>query len=232
MVRKVLKKLLKRKTKATKPKAETDVYLLLDRSGSMGVRWDESLVAINTYVADLQKSKVTGNAILALFDESGGFKFEIARNDKIKNWKPVTSADGRARGMTPLYDAVARIVGLADKNAPEKAVIVIITDGHENASVEYTQLMAKQLLDVCRARGWSVVMLGADFENAQQAASLGTSTRNSMVMRGVAGMSAGMNSLVGSTMAYSTGATADVSFTDADRAKAANDNNKAKSRAA
>jgi hypothetical protein len=123
-------------------------------------------------------------------------------------------------------------VGLADKNAPEKAVIVIITDGHENASVEYTQLMAKHLLDGCRTRGWSVVMLGADFENVQQAASLGTSLRNSMVMRGVAGMSAGMSTLSASTVAYSTGATQDVSFTDADRLKAANDNNKSKSRAA
>jgi hypothetical protein len=231
IARKVKTAAAKRKA-ASKPKAETDIYLLLDRSGSMSVRWDESLKSINDYVAGLRRRKVSGNAVLALFDENGGLKFEIVRNDAIKNWTPVSSADGRARGMTPLYDAVGRIVALADRNAPDKAVIMIVTDGHENASLECTRERAKALLDQCRARGWQVVMLGADFENAQQAADLGAARAQTIVMRGARGMNVAMCSLASMTDSYSTGASTAMSFTDDDRLKAANDNNKPRSRAA
>jgi hypothetical protein len=48
-----------------------------------------------------------------------------------------------------------------------------MTDGLENASREFTHATAKALLDVCRAKNWQVIFLGADFDNAAQAASYG-----------------------------------------------------------
>jgi hypothetical protein len=75
--------------------------------------------------------------------------------------------------MTPLNDAVGKLVNMARAANANKTAIVIMTDGHENASRELTTPQAKALLDECRAKGWQVVFLGADFDNAAQGASYG-----------------------------------------------------------
>jgi hypothetical protein len=86
--------------------------------------------------------------------------------------------DATPRGMTSLNDAVGRIVSLANAGihgVQYKLAIIIMTDGLENASQEYSHAAAKALLDDCRARNWQVIFLGASFDNATQAASYGNS---------------------------------------------------------
>jgi hypothetical protein len=75
--------------------------------------------------------------------------------------------------MTPLLDAIVRTIALAEADNPDKAVIVIMTDGHENASREVTRDGVKVALDRVRARGWEVVFLGANFDNISDASSVG-----------------------------------------------------------
>ena len=61
--------------------------------------------------------------------------------------------------LTPLYDAVGRtMTGLKGK----KGVFVILTDGAENASVEYTQQQIFDMVTEQKKKGWEVVFLGAD----------------------------------------------------------------------
>src|SRR5208283_3933028 len=55
----------------------------------------------------------------------------------------------------------------------DKLALIVMTDGLENASREFTHAAAKALLDDCRAKNWQVVFLGADFDNAAQASSYG-----------------------------------------------------------
>src|SRR5262249_29615575 len=89
----------------------------------------------------------------------------------------VTSADAQPRGMTPLNDATGQIVSLAKAGingvAYDKVAIIIMTDGLEDASAELSTTQAKALLDVCRAKGWQVTCLGANFDNAAQATQYG-----------------------------------------------------------
>lgn len=156
-------------------------FILLDRSQSMSEnsKWPEALAGVNTYVEKLAKDSVDTGVTLATFDKPNGeFKFEVIR-DRItpKTWKPVTNEDAQPRGWTPLNDAVGRIVNLAKAGLNgiqyEKVAIIIVTDGQENSSKELSHAAAKALLDECRAKGWQVIFLGADFDNAKQAASYG-----------------------------------------------------------
>ena len=55
----------------------------------------------------------------------------------------------------------------------DKLALIVMTDGLENASREFTHAAAKALLDDCRAKNWQVIFLGADFNNAAQGASYG-----------------------------------------------------------
>jgi len=194
-------------------------FILLDRSQSMSEqgKWTESLAAINAYVAKLAADKVDTGVTLATFDKPAGeFKFEVIR-DRITppTWRPVSNEDAIPRGWTPLNDAVGRIVNLANEGIGgvqyDKVAIIIVTDGQENASTELTRDGAKALLDACRAKGWQVIFLGASFDNAEQAASLGNDARQTVRssvrnMRATMEVTAGLRGaygLVGSAMEYS-----------------------------
>lgn len=154
-------------------------FILMDRSGSMRPLWEEALNSVNGYVKKLANDNVDTGVTLATFDKDDGkLQFDVIR-DRItpKTWASVTDADAVPRGMTPLNDAIGRTVSLANKGfngTPyDKVAIIIMTDGMENASEEYTHEAAKKLLDECRAKGWQVIFLGANFDNAAQATSYG-----------------------------------------------------------
>jgi hypothetical protein len=168
-----------------------NVYILLDRSGSMANRWIEALSTINAYVKGLADAKHDGAVTVAAFDGFAAppenivnwpaqpgrrLQFDTLRlATRPQDWKPLSSEDAAPRGDTPLYDAIGRLCTLAAADVNPKGVILLMTDGQENASREITREGAMGMLDRNRARGWDVVHLGIDFrEVAAQAASLGT----------------------------------------------------------
>ena len=143
-------------------------FILLDRSGSMEDKWPRALASVNAYVHGIAKEKVDTGVTLAVFDSNPGGKleFDIIR-DKIipTTWLDVTDREVAPRGGTPLSDATGRLVAMAETGSYDKVAIIIMTDGMENASREYTVDAARAALDRCRKRGWQVVFLGANFDN-------------------------------------------------------------------
>jgi len=63
---------------------------------------------------------------------------------------------------------------------PPRCSIVIVTDGDENGSKYTDAEQARAFLDWCRAKGWQVTFIGADFNNSAQARLLGADARNSI----------------------------------------------------
>src|ERR1700750_2389742 len=193
-------------------------YVLLDRTGSMESRWTEALSSVNAYATGLATldggPKVNAEITLAVFDSQDGLKFDVIRNDvDADHWKKVTNADATPRGMTPLYDAIGRMVSLAEQDHPEKAVLVIMTDGEENASKEITKAGAKAALDRARAKGWEVVFLGAEFANFSDAEGVGNSaSRNMAVTKDQ--LSDSMNRLAKKSKDFAAGAAPSVEWND------------------
>ena len=202
-------------------------YVLLDRTGSMESRWTEALSSVNAYATGLASldggPHVNAEITLAVFDSQDGLKFDVIRDDvDAAHWKKVTNADATPRGMTPLYDAIGRIVSLAEQDHPEKAVLVIMTDGEENASKELTRAGAKAALDRARAKGWEVVFLGAEFSNFNDAEGVGqTASRNMAVTKDQ--LSDSMSRLAQKSRAYAAGAAPSVEWNEADRKAAKED---------
>jgi len=120
----------------------------------MSSRWTEALSSVNAYATELGNAKVT----LATFDAQDGLQFDVIRNAvPSKKWETVTDKDATPRGMTPLFDAIGRIVSLAEKSNDDKTVIVVMTDGAENHSREVTKEGARSALDRCKGRNWQVL---------------------------------------------------------------------------
>jgi hypothetical protein len=198
-------------------------FILLDRSGSMGDLWEEALGSVNAYVKKLADDGVDTGVTLATFDGQGHLVFDIIRDRIIPStWHPVTSKDAEPRGMTPLSDAVGKLVALAKAGNYDRVAIIIMTDGAENASRELTVEQAKALLDECRARNWQVIFLGANFDNAAQAMSYGTQSANTVSVA-TANLRASSTMMAGKRAAYGvTGQS--MNYSDAEKTSLADPN--------
>lgn len=204
-------------------------YVLLDRTGSMSDIWQEALSSVNAYAesfaADAPGAEIEGDDIrtavtVAVFDYQDGMQFDILRNKADPaGWTRVTDGEASPRGMTPLFDAIGKIVAHAEADNPDKAVIVIMTDGLENSSREFTREGAKAALDRAEARGWEVVFLGAEFAGFSDAEAVGVEASKRMAV-GQGRMTESMDSLAQKARAYGKGAAAAVEFSPEDRAAA------------
>ncbi len=215
------------------PARSVNTYILLDRTGSMQGMWTEALSSVNAYAEDLGHSPDAAKTpvTLAVFDAQDGLQFDVLRDHALAtDWKDVTNAEASPRGMTPLYDAIGRLMAVAEKDNPKKAVIVIMTDGEENASREVTQAGAKAALDRARARGWEVVFLGAEFAKFSDAKGVGVSSSQTMAV-GKSGMKSTMQRLAKKSADYynsTASAPAPVQFNEEDRKAAGEDEVKQK----
>lgn len=164
-----------KKKKVEKQVKTVHVAFLVDRSGSMASIRNDVIGGFNTFLADQQKEPGTCNLTLAQFD-TGGFDILISCQD-IHTVREATPADFQPRGGTPLLDAIGKLVAHASArtvdNPTEQVIVVILTDGHENASQEYTNESIRSLITAKEAAGWVFVYLGANVDAFSQASAMG-----------------------------------------------------------
>lgn len=147
---------------------KTAIAVVLDRSGSMQACRNDTIGGFNTFVEE--QRKLPGYATLSLIQFDDVYQEDYL--DKLLVDVPnLTSETYVPRGYTALHDAIGRtIVNLGAKLAklpeaerPGKVVMVIITDGQENASKEYNAAKVKELIEHQRTKyQWEFVYLGAN----------------------------------------------------------------------
>jgi hypothetical protein len=151
-------------------------HILLDRSGSMESCRDTTIDAFNEYVMGLRRSDdVDARISLTIFDSQSIDALQHA--EPAKSFMELSRQNYIPRASTPLLDAIGHAVAETDKVAlrdGEKVALVILTDGHENASKEHTKDSIKKLLaDRQDNRSWLVVFLGADVDAFAEAGAIG-----------------------------------------------------------
>ncbi len=67
-----------------------------------------------------------------------------------------------------------------EREKSKKIVFVIMTDGLENASCEYTYLTVKRLIENQKKIGWEFFFLGANVDAVREAANIGISSDRSV----------------------------------------------------
>lgn len=197
-------------------------YILLDRTGSMSDLWDEALSSVNAYVDSVIEPddgpEVENDITLSVFDAQDGLQYDtLRRNVTGEGWKQLTNDEVHPRGTTPLFDAIGRTVAMAEADAPEKAVIVIMTDGKENASREFSREGVRTALDRIEKKGWAVVFLGAEFASFGDADAAGVDRSKQMAVSKDR-LSETMGNLGKKNRAYAQELADDVEFNDVDRA--------------
>lgn len=152
-------------------------YILLDGSSSMMGKWWESIGALDNFLDVLRAQNVGSQVIMHVFDSRD---LESIQRDCLLADVGQLSDVGAHWGMTPLYDAINLMTRKLAALDPDKCSIVIVTDGDDTSSQSTDVTQARALLDWCRAKGWQVTFIGADFNNSSQAKLLGADDSNSV----------------------------------------------------
>lgn len=146
------------------------LVLVLDRSGSMHVGRTDTSGGVRTLLDDqrklLEQQGGETRVTLAQFDHRYELLHDRTPLTEHVEWVCVPS------GRTALHDAIGRTVAsvrqtdaeLREDEQPTATVLVIVTDGMENASTEWSRTAVRDLIGEVRAAGWEVIFLGADLD--------------------------------------------------------------------
>ena len=161
----------------------TLIAALLDRSGSMETIKSDTEGGFNALIASQRTEPGEATVTLAQFDT----EYEVVyANRPIADVPPLTL---EPRSMTALYDALGRLITdvgaeLAARDEAERpghVIVVVMTDGLENSSVEWT---SEKLMAAIKRQesefSWYFVFLGANMDAVAVGAQLGFSPDRSM----------------------------------------------------
>lgn len=153
--------------------------------------WDERTLqngtnfTLETTIGEIdmlgEQKAVEGEAALSLvqFDD----QYETVYSDKdINSAAELTEATFQPRGMTALYDAVGRTINavgqklanLPENERPDQVIFVILTDGFENASREFSAIKLSEM--ICHQRkkyNWEFIFIGANQDAILSAREIG-----------------------------------------------------------
>lgn len=195
----------------------TALMLVIDQSGSMGVIREESQQALD-------------GLIKAQKEEPGKLSIKLVTfNHKVTAHKLVNAEDFEGvtlapEGMTALHDAMGSGITLFDKEIkdleeqPGKVIVVVLTDGMENSSIEYATASVKQLVESYKSAGWEFLFLGANQDAVFTAQQFGISKGSALTYEATA---EGIAESINATTRY-LGATRSglkTEFTEEERAK-------------
>jgi Mg-chelatase subunit ChlD len=147
-------------------KVVTEVFCVVDRSGSMGSIIDDAVGGYNSFLSDQRKLEDEAYLTLVIFDHEYEVVYERM---PMKEVPDATIETFKPRGTTALWDAV----GFTLKDAMDRlenyphdlqVIVVIITDGANNASIEYTPEKVKEMVEQCKTKGWHFSFLAANID--------------------------------------------------------------------
>lgn len=155
---------------------KTMLCLILDRSGSMGGRENDVVNGVNALLTEQKNLPDPATIAFVRFDSEGIERFR--QMGPLADCKPLDRSEYQPRGGTPLLDAVGQTISTLDQDwqreQPERAIVVIVTDGEENASKEYTKDQIKQMILARQDSGkWSFIYLGANVDSFAEAGAIG-----------------------------------------------------------
>lgn len=166
-------------------KGLTELVFILDKSGSMSGLEADTIGGYNSMLAKQQALKLhNGKAgechiTTVLFDNN----YELLHDRiDIRAVSPITQKEYQVGGSTALLDAVGKTINKisnAQKHTSagfraEKVMFVIITDGEENSSCEYSAEKIRSQIELQKKKyNWEFVFLGANIDAVQTAGQFG-----------------------------------------------------------
>lgn len=144
-----------------------DLIFVMDRSGSMGGSEDDTIGGFNSFIKRERDKNLNTHVTTILFDD----QYEVLYKRKpINEVGELTREEYWVRGCTALLDAIGKTINTLDKEIDNKVLFVIMTDGMENSSHEFSKEQIRNLIDNHK---WEFLYIGADIDSYSEAGHLG-----------------------------------------------------------
>lgn len=163
----------------TMKKGLTELVFILDRSGSMSGLESDTIGGFNGMLEKQKSQEGEVFVTTVLFDS----EYELIHDRiPIQFIKPITNREYYVRGCTALLDAIGKTIHkivniqkvLPEEERAEKVIFVIVTDGMENASMEYSYSIIKSMIEHEKEKyGWEFMFLGANIDAVSEAEKMG-----------------------------------------------------------
>ena len=157
----------------------TEMVFILDRSGSMYGLEKDTIGGFNSMLGKQKNQGGDAFVTTVLFDH----EYKIVHDRLAVNEVPeMTANDYQVRGSTALIDAIGKTIRhianihkyARKEDVPENTIFVIITDGMENASREFTSDKVKTMVEHEKQKyGWEFIFLGANIDAVETAKHFG-----------------------------------------------------------
>ena len=155
------------------------ICMVIDESGSMSGKEDDVIGGFRSVIEE-QKANKEGTCSVSYFKFSDGVE-EVYRGIDVNK---VEGIEGKyhPNGMTALFDGVGTAIdqigkwlaSMDESERPEKNLIVIMTDGGENNSSDYTAERVRSMIKHQEDKyNWTFVYMGSDLKDAKDANQLG-----------------------------------------------------------
>ncbi len=163
----------------------TELVFILDRSGSMEGLEKDTIGGFNSMLEKQRKQDGKAYVTTVLFNQEITTLHDRIELEKVER---MTEKDYEVRGCTALVDAVGMTVShisnihkyARDEDRPENTLFVIITDGLENSSREYTGAQVKKMISQKEELGWQFIFIGANIDAIETAAEFGIGKDNAV----------------------------------------------------
>lgn len=149
------------------PPKNLDLVFLIDRSGSMYGSEKDTIGGFNSFIKKEKAKDYNVFVTTILFDNEYEVLYKRKAIDEVSE---LTSNEYFVRGSTALLDAIGRTITTLDKEVNNKVLFVIMTDGMENSSVEFSKSQIRKMID---SHDWEFLFIGADIDSYAEAARIG-----------------------------------------------------------
>lgn len=151
---------------------------VIDESGSMWGSESDILGGFNRLIEE-QKAVTSGECVVSLYR----FADNVQKDFIGKPLNEVEDLKYYPGGCTAMNDGIGRAIheigewlinSMDESERPSKNMIIIMTDGQENASTEYTLDKVREMIKHQEEKyNWSFVYMGSDLNSLDDAKSLG-----------------------------------------------------------
>lgn len=208
-------------------KNQTDITFILDRSGSMESVREDIIGGFNNFLQVQKDTEADIVCSLIQFDDHYEPVFEGVEAKKCAH---LTTLTYTPRGTTALYDALGktikstgeRLARKPEDMRPNKVVIVVLTDGFENASFMYgSKEVAHLIKHQTEEYKWEFVFIGSNQDAILSAGKVGINAAAAMTIAPTADAYAhAFNSTAQNARLYASGQAQDMSFSCVQKAEA------------